>query len=267
MLNPDPLLRPNAATLFDLFPPSPCCLDEQVTYVSSLDALYGLSVIRSAPELKSLYQFYPWSTYSHHGVRSNFTLRPEDLDKISLEFSRLTLAQDRLQASIDKISLCRIWIDSCKTSHQKCSLKRSSFMPTRLLEISFNPKPILQLRSLADFYGTTPNYVALSHVWAADNLFHKFGRNIFENRSVDIDKLPTKFAKAISACYKLERRYIWVDFLCIDQDDSNEKFSAIREMDKIYEQADLTIAISGHEFLGDVTEKTLSCKSSNAGQR
>lgn len=263
MLDPDPLLRPNAATLFDLFPPSPCCLNEQVTYVSSFDALYALSVIRSAPELTSLYQISPRSTYYHQSMRSNFTLRPEDLDKISLEFSRLTLAQHRIQANIDRISLCRVWIDSCNTSHLKCSLKRRTFTPARLLEISFNPKPMLQLRSLADFYGTTPNYVALSHVWAGEYLFHKFGRNIFENRFVDIDKLPTKFAKAISVCYKLERRYIWVDFLCIDQDDSSEKFSAIREMDKIYEQADLTIALSGHENLWDVSEKTLSCKTNS----
>ena len=263
MLDPEPLLRPNAAKLFDWFPPNPCCLDDEVTYVSSFEALYGLSVIRSAPELASLYQISPRSTYYPKGVPSN-TLRPEDLDKISLEFSRLTLAQDRLQASIDRISLCRIWFDSCKTSHLKCSLKRSSFTPTRLCEISFNPKPMLQLRSLADFYGTTPNYVALSYVWGGDNLFHKFGRNIFENRSVDIDKLPTKFAKAISACYKLERRYVWIDFLCIDQDGSSEKFSALREMDKIYEQADLTIALSGHENLWDVSEKTLSRKSPNA---
>jgi hypothetical protein len=119
---------------------------------------------------------------------------------------------------------------------------------------------MLQLRSSADFYGETPNYVALSHVWSGVNLFHGFGRKIFENRSIDIDKLPAKFAKAISACHKLEHRYIWIDFLCIDQDDSSEKFSALREMDKIYEQADLTIVLSGHENLWDVSEETLSCK-------
>jgi len=120
---------------------------------------------------------------------------------------------------------------------------------------------MLQLRFSADFHDKTPNYVALSHVWGCDNLFHRFGRNIFENRSVDIDKLPAKFAKVISACHKLERRYIWIDFLCIDQDDSSGKFSALREMDKIYEQAEFTIVLSGHENLGDISEKTLSCKS------
>ena len=266
MLDPKPQHRPNAAALFRRFPPSPCCLDEQGTYISSFNALYGLSVIRSVPELTSWHHFSPRSTYFSQDLRSNFTLHPEDLDKISLEFSRLTLAQDRLQASIDRIDLCRIWIDSCKTSHPNCLSKRSSFTPTRLLEILLDPRPMLQLRSLADFYDTTPDYVALSHVWAGDNLFHKFGRNIFENRFVDIDKLPAKFAKAISACYELERRYIWVDFLCIDQDDSSDKFLALREIGKIYEQADLTIALSGHENLWDASEKVQPRTSSNAGR-
>lgn len=88
-----------------------------------------------------------------------------------------------------------------------------------------------------------PEYVALSYTWASvsntslnltrDTLGAFFvpgaiiGRNLF-NDIVDL-------------CCRIGQRYLWVDKLCIIQDDPSDKQSQIQEMGAIYNFATLTI--------------------------
>jgi hypothetical protein len=86
-------------------------------------------------------------------------------------------------------------------------------------------------------------YVALSYVWGKNNFpvtlnsnkgtFHEEGslRNI----------LPLTIAHTIELVQSLGFEYLWVDSLCITQDDLKEKDLLINAMDVIYQSADLTI--------------------------
>jgi len=53
--------------------------------------------------------------------------------------------------------------------------------------------------------------------------------------------LPQTIKDAIDLVVKLRERYLWVDRLCILQDDKNERHSQINQMDEIYSAAYATI--------------------------
>jgi Heterokaryon incompatibility protein (HET) len=54
-------------------------------------------------------------------------------------------------------------------------------------------------------------------------------------------ELPRTIADAIALCEQIGERYLWVDALCIQQDDEKDKARQIRNMGCIYRSAVLTI--------------------------
>jgi Heterokaryon incompatibility protein (HET) len=59
---------------------------------------------------------------------------------------------------------------------------------------------------------------------------------------IDWRQLPATIADAVSVTRSLGIRYLWVDALCIVQDDEEDKTREIREMGRIYRYARVTIA-------------------------
>ena len=266
MLQPEPVHRPTAASLLRRFPPAPCCLAESMTSlrrVSSFDALYNLAVIRSVPELANHSQSCQKHSDVSRYLDAGSALCAEALHKICSEFTRLALAQYRVQASTDGIRSCKSWLQICTVSHRGCTTKETDFTPTRLLGVSFGSKPILTLRSLTDFQGMKPRYAALSYVCYSDGHFFSFPRSLVENHTIGVDELPPKLAKAISAVHQLGCQYLWVDSLCINQDDIAKGCFTIEDMAQIYQNADVTVMFSGSANFGDVKDKVLSRTSSN----
>jgi Heterokaryon incompatibility protein (HET) len=61
-----------------------------------------------------------------------------------------------------------------------------------------------------------------------------------------MSRLPQTILDAIMVCQKLAERYLWVDAICIIQDDEEDKAAQITEMEKIYSLAKVTlIAVCG----------------------
>ena len=56
-----------------------------------------------------------------------------------------------------------------------------------------------------------------------------------------MDKLPAVVQDAIVATRNLDERYLWVDLVCIDQNDPQDVQKQIERMDLIYRLADLTL--------------------------
>ena len=94
-------------------------------------------------------------------------------------------------------------------------------------------------------------YLALSYVWG------KHECPGARNDNIDLLKtpkglrewnetIPRTVVDAITLTRKLGEQYLWVDLLCIVQDDSSNKHSMISSMDRIFLQASLTIiAVTG----------------------
>ncbi|ERF70896.1 hypothetical protein EPUS_02418 [Endocarpon pusillum Z07020] len=110
-------------------------------------------------------------------------------------------------------------------------------------------------------------YLALSYVWGACQTFRSTTANIAQFREVDgFDKeiVPKTIADAMKLVVALGERYLWVDALCITQDDDIEKAEQIMQMDLIYAGALLTIIAAGGKDvaagLPGISEGTRSAK-------
>ncbi|KAF4300807.1 Zinc finger TFIIS-type protein [Botryosphaeria dothidea] len=96
------------------------------------------------------------------------------------------------------------------------------------------------------------SYVALSYVWGAVNQY-KTLREDLENLQQDgyLDRvdvaIPRTVRDAIGLVPLLGRRYLWVDSLCILQEDGDELWDQIHGMASIYANASMTIVAAQGE--------------------
>jgi len=128
--------------------------------------------------------------------------------------------------------LLRSWIEECEHGdhHQACG------------DINHG-QSFLDIISLVDVYERKvvpystldrPDYVALSYVWGvAKQPSVRPGRVL--------PQLPRTVEDAMVVVESLGKRYLWVDALCIDQDNAKSKELQIAIMDRIYSSAWATI--------------------------
>ena len=145
----------------------------------------------------------------------------------------------------------RTWLNECINSHQKCKqalhalhARRGVQMPPRLLEIHRAQTSTLYLK-IRDTNGMPPlAYVALSYRWPeVTNITTK--RNIGNRRAkLDLDDLCPLFQDVVSVTDDLDLRYIWIDALCIIQDDMSDRTQNIAGMADIFRNATLVVTAS-----------------------
>jgi hypothetical protein len=113
--------------------------------------------------------------------------------------------------------MCKIlnWIVTCDEGHADC-LHISSTRPKRLLDVGDSQDSPIRL--VID--PTTDKYVALSHCWGN----HRRCVTTKENLPARVEgiawlDLPQTFRDAITVTRAIGVQYLWIDFLCIIQDD------------------------------------------------
>ncbi|KAM3467570.1 hypothetical protein NHJ6243_000191 [Beauveria neobassiana] len=158
------------------------------------------------------------------------------------------------------LSLIRRWIDQCDKCHQSTCLGR--------LKESSLPKTKLSLIDVEDLCIVTPNepvrYAALSYVWGNDVLPMATKANITFLRLPGAFlkggylELPATIHDAVRVCANIGIRYLWVDSMCIVQDDLEHKMGQIKAMSSIFANAYLTIVAltseSAHSGLPRVSQ-------------
>jgi hypothetical protein len=88
-------------------------------------------------------------------------------------------------------------------------------------------------------------YAALSYCWGGDQSVVLLQRNLQSWFSeIPYSSLPQTIKDAIKITSELSLVYLWVDALCIIQDDSQDKLDQISQMADLYEQAYITISAS-----------------------
>jgi hypothetical protein len=88
-------------------------------------------------------------------------------------------------------------------------------------------------------------YVALSYCWGQDQQ-SKLTRGTIDSMSNEImwQDLPKTIQDAIFVTQELQIRFVWIDSLCIVQDDPEEISTEIAQMPEIYSSAAVTILAS-----------------------
>ncbi|KAH8678274.1 heterokaryon incompatibility protein-domain-containing protein [Xylariales sp. PMI_506] len=146
------------------------------------------------------------------------------------------------------------WISRCERGHtEMCSIE----IPEDIL-LAFPNLEVLRLvdverRCIVEIHDAVPRYVALSYVWghATNFRFTKANRtNLLTPGSLTNvwSGLPKTIQDAINVVQKLGARYLWVDSLCLMQNDDRDLDLGVNVMDLIYERAWLTVvACHGHD--------------------
>ncbi|KAF4629849.1 hypothetical protein G7Y89_g8298 [Cudoniella acicularis] len=152
---------------------------------------------------------------------------------------------DAMKARYEQIiSLAQGWMHSCLMTHKKCNLATSKTTPSRLLYIG-NDKVRLWERPRNST--TSLIYSTLSHCWGDTLLLKLQKHNISEfSKEIPDSKLCKTFLDAISIARKLHIDYIWIDALCIIQDENDwQKEAGL--MSDVYKFSHMNItALSAH---------------------
>jgi hypothetical protein len=130
----------------------------------------------------------------------------------------------------------------CTSSHPECRRPEGSLLPLRVINIkdrgaheSFKLR--LTRCQIPD------SYAALSYCWGGDQPI-KTTNATLEAYTNDIPayNLPQTLLDAVIATRKLGLSYLWIDCLCINQDDDLEKSVEIAKMPYIFEGAYVTLS-------------------------
>ncbi|KAH6714839.1 heterokaryon incompatibility protein-domain-containing protein [Leptodontidium sp. MPI-SDFR-AT-0119] len=129
----------------------------------------------------------------------------------------------------------------CYTGHNHCPKAGSTTLPSRVIDVGRGDKPLVLL------HVTQPHekaeYLALSYPWGGPQEIKTTTATLSRWRlGIPIDTLPPTLQDAIAVTRDLGFRYLWVDALCIIQDDTEDKVAEINRMGTIYKNSTLTIA-------------------------
>jgi len=122
-------------------------------------------------------------------------------------------------------------------------------MPKRLIEIvsanrleSIGDRWCLRLHHPSKSKEPVEPYVALSYSWGQDQQF-KLTRGTIDSMCNKImwQDLPQAIKDAIFVTHELQIRFLWIDSLCIVQDDVEEISIEIAQMPEIYSSAAVTV--------------------------
>ncbi|KAH8647153.1 heterokaryon incompatibility protein-domain-containing protein [Xylariales sp. PMI_506] len=135
------------------------------------------------------------------------------------------------------------WLHRCNTEHAGSSCARRSsedIKPLRLISID----PSRNTARLVDTPSPLPPYVALSYVWGdPEGNMQTTRRNLSEMQaSINLDLLPLTLRHVFELVGYLDIQYLWIDALCIVQDDQQEKSTEISHMSFTFYNARLQIA-------------------------
>ncbi len=145
------------------------------------------------------------------------------------------------------MGMARDWLTECENHHkQKCSLPA---MTIRASASPASPRDLLVVDVLRMCLCQMPHgsrYIALSYCWPKVNTFVTT-KSMKEELSIpgalrdNEEKLIQTIQDAIQCVSELGERYLWVDALCIIQDDEEHKSAQIQQMDRVYGCSLLTL--------------------------
>jgi hypothetical protein len=146
--------------------------------------------------------------------------------------------------------LVRNWLSYCSQFHgDQC--KKDTLPRDHRENYSTSFRVIDVLRHCVADAEADCSYVALSYVWGQAPMLKLIQSNkseLYHDGALTQERqsIPRTIRDAILVVKQLRKKYIWVDALCILQDDQVEKEKVIGEMDLIYSRAELTlVAASG----------------------
>ncbi|KAF2742809.1 HET-domain-containing protein [Sporormia fimetaria CBS 119925] len=136
----------------------------------------------------------------------------------------------------------RSWLHRCihEHGHRK---SEDMALPSRLLDVSYEPNSTHSQVRLIENTESDVIYTALSHCWGSTQRLKATSATLDSmKRGISFESLPKTFIDAVIVTRHLGVKYLWIDSLCIQQDNTHDWQSEASKMAAIYENAVVTIA-------------------------
>ena len=158
------------------------------------------------------------------------------------------LGEDR--TSLEYVAVIKQWLDDCTTKHSPiCGMTVSGRavigmhdapLPSRCIDLGGRKGIVLR-----DCHGMHDRYVILSHRWTDETNKCKTIRANYEarTRGAGFDTVSENLRDATILAQKLGVRYMWIDSLCIVQDDEADLRQELVKMAQYYQNAFCTLAV------------------------
>lgn len=161
----------------------------------------------------------------------------DDLGSVQVGYPTLSPPE-----SPERYRLFQKWLHVCDNEHGHARDASSGGcavqMPTRLIYVGESSEHLEDIKD-SDFL----RYLALSHCWGGSTSLSTLTSNIDKFRSeIPHKQLPLNFQEAIKVTRALKISYLWIDSLCIIQDDPEDWRQEAARMGQVFSNAYCTIA-------------------------
>jgi hypothetical protein len=138
----------------------------------------------------------------------------------------------------------KAWIKECIKDHPLCPSNESSLLPQRLIDVGGKGKPEPRIY---ESHGESGRYISLSHRWGPSLITTTKKSITSGQKGIAWAEFPKVFQDAIMITRQLGVRYLWIDSLCIIQDDTDDWLEQSAQMASIYAGSYVTIAATASE--------------------
>lgn len=132
-------------------------------------------------------------------------------------------------------------LQQCCREHPRCAVNFEGFVPTRLVYVGGGNDALRLQDSVPQ--GEPIAWAALSHCWGGGKPMSLTKSNLDQQRrGIDFADLPPTFQNAVTITHQLGLHYVWIDSLCIIQDDREDWEQEAGRMGLVYNQAFIVIS-------------------------
>ncbi|KAF2251986.1 HET-domain-containing protein, partial [Trematosphaeria pertusa] len=145
-------------------------------------------------------------------------------------------------------------MSDCMANHEECEEPIRTQLPKRIIDLGQNHDN--NEMKLVETSRSTSTYAALSHCWGKHCPLSTTTSSLsLRKQKLEWISLPSTFKDAVTVTRRLGLRYLWIDSLCIIQDDNVDWQTESAKMGAYYRNAHIVIAASSspdptYSFLG-----------------
>jgi hypothetical protein len=141
--------------------------------------------------------------------------------------------------------LAKRWLAECHATHDECRSYVQGFFPTRLVDLRLggdtNSVKVVLTHSVEHIGEAV--YATLSYCWGGDQAIKTITSTLERHMAgIEISHLSPTLKDAIKVTRSLGIEFLWVDSLCIIQDDPEDVATEISRMSEYYENAFVCIS-------------------------
>ncbi|KIW43955.1 uncharacterized protein PV06_05001 [Exophiala oligosperma] len=135
----------------------------------------------------------------------------------------------------------KTWLGKCEQEHGQACGSTTSRLPKRVIDVS----DLSTLRLVETTKDSRGRYVALSYCWGKVQEFQTTTETIQEKLDgFAPSALPQTLQDAATITNALGIEFLWVDSICILQDDQVDKMTQVNHMAEIYKHSTVTLSAS-----------------------